>query len=202
MYCKYCSTHDETCTLYTVYILQYVVYMYLPCAEVEIQHVDWLKMAAVQGHVHTLSPWSPRIPWTNSIVLVQIFILRGVTSKISFIWCKLERSCKKGCYWDSYSLSGSFRGWLAPISCLAGRAGQSALYTPTPSYRSYDKGTELHHRTRGGCKKLVRIKLLVDNAYYIIKSIKDKKITKMMKRTADFMVGVVADVSKVRWQSC
>ncbi len=52
---------------------------------------------------------------------------------------------------------------------------------------------------------MFRIKLLVDNTSevkalsiirtnYIIKSSKDEKITKMMKRTADFMVGVITNV--------
>jgi hypothetical protein len=69
---------------------------------------------------------------------------------------------------------------------LAGRAGQSALYTATTSNPQYDRGAGIHRHTRQGCKKSAKIKLLVDNTYgiktlliiptnYIIKAVKDEK---------------------------
>jgi hypothetical protein len=54
---------------------------------------------------------------------------------------------------------------LAPVSCLAGRAGQSALGAATPSSLSYDEGANFRRRSRQGYKKSVgkNKKLLADN---------------------------------------
>jgi hypothetical protein len=81
----------------------------------------------------------------------------------------------------------------APISHLAGRASGTALETATPSCLSIDRSASFCRRTCQGCKKLTQIKLLVDNtsgdktlsiiqANCVIKSVKNKKITRMTKR--------------------
>jgi hypothetical protein len=88
---------------------------------------------------------------------------------------------------------------------LDGRTGQITLYTVTPSNLRYDRGDGILHRTHQGCKKSARIKLLVNNTNgikalsiiqtnYITKTIKDEKITKMVKRNADIVFAVAADV--------
>jgi hypothetical protein len=78
---------------------------------------------------------------------------------------------------------------MAQISRLTGRAGQSALETPTPFSLGYDGGVHFHHLMCQGCKNSSRIKLLVDNMFgdktqsiiqtnCIIKAVTDEKMPK------------------------
>jgi hypothetical protein len=120
--------------------------------------------------------------------------------------CKLERFCKNEYDRDSYSLFSSFRSQPALISCLANRASLNAIDAATPSSPIYDGGAGLYQRTCQDCKKkLARIKLLVNSACgkktpsiiqtnCIIKTVKDKNITKMTKRIPDV---VVADAAAI-----
>ncbi len=66
-----------------------------------------------------------------------------------------------------FSLSLLLRMTSAPTSRLDGRAGQSALYTMTPSNPRYDRGAGIRRHTRKGYKKSAKIKLLVNNTYGI-----------------------------------
>ncbi len=104
----------------------------------------------------------------------------------------LERWCKNIYFEDGYSLSKSFWARTAQINYLTGRASQSALEAATPSNPGYDGGALFQRRTRQGCQKSARIKLLVDNmlgetAMLIIqmnftkRAVKDKKTTKRRK---------------------
>ncbi len=93
-------------------------------------------------------------------------------------------------------------GWVAAARFLP---RITALGTATPSSPSNDRGAHFCRCTRQSCKKSARIKVLVDNThgdktvsiiqtYCIIKVVKDKKITKMKKRTADVVIAVATDV--------
>ncbi len=75
------------------------------------------------------------------------------------------------------------------VSRLTSRAGQSALETATPSSLGYDRGAHFCRHMYEGCKKSVRIKLLVDNLFgnktlsitqinCIIKAVNEEKMTK------------------------
>jgi hypothetical protein len=108
----------------------------------------------------------------------------------------LQRWRKHKYFRDIYSLSGSFWGQTAQISCLTGRASQNAFKTTTPSCLSYDGGGHFYHSTCQGCKKSAKIQLLVDNTFgdktlltiqtnCIIKAVKDQKMAKITKRTAN-----------------
>ncbi len=99
----------------------------------------------------------------------------------------LERWTKNKYFGDSYLLAGRF--WVnlsAQISCLTGRAGQSALETATPSNLGYNRGTHFCRTKSQGCKKSTRIKMLVVNMFgdktlsiiqtnFIIKDVNDEK---------------------------
>jgi hypothetical protein len=56
---------------------------------------------------------------------------------------------------------------FSPTSHLDDRANQSALYTATPSNPRSDRGAGICRHTCRGCKKLAKIKLLVNNTYEI-----------------------------------
>jgi hypothetical protein len=81
----------------------------------------------------------------------------------------------------------------------------NCLRTATTSSQSYDRITHFHCRGRQGCQKSARIKLMDHNTFggkilspiqtnYIIKAVKDKKITRMMKGTTNVLVGIAASI--------
>jgi hypothetical protein len=85
--------------------------------------------------------------------------------KISSQQCTLESWPKDIYFWDSYSLSDSFWAHTAQINRLTGISGQSTLKTATLSSPGYDGGMHFCRCAHQGCKKSVRIKVLVNNSY-------------------------------------
>jgi hypothetical protein len=77
----------------------------------------------------------------------------------------LEKYCKNKYFGDGYSIYGSFRAQTSQISCLTGKASQSALETATSPSQGYDGVAHFRHGAHQSCKKSARTKFFVNNTF-------------------------------------
>ncbi len=102
----------------------------IKCQPIGVSSLSWIKKQRQKEKAQQVEHDLTSLP---AIYIYEVWSEPKAQGNISLTWYKLERLQKTDTIGGSYSLAGSFRGWPAPISHLAG-----TLRSPTPSGLNYD----------------------------------------------------------------